>query len=224
MKRNKGKILLLVLALVLLNGCGTKEEGKSRESVRTEAAGQLTETERPVESPPSAVAEHPMETKIPEETAAPVDTKSPVETENPEDTPVPKVGKDPVSAEGGELLDKVKEIDEYCKDIDKNKEDYSVKEQENGVIRYQNQDAAVLIHVPLGVDEIGYERNYYFMDGQLCYAYVFFEGEEHSMYFADDLMFRYVDQNGKIYDNSFTKEEFIEWESWTRQEAGELYQ
>ena len=74
--------------------------------------------------------------------------------------------------------------------------------------------------IELGSGQNGwnYSRDYRFHNGKLIFAFIFDGTEEHRLYFKDDHMIRYIDENGDTYDYPDTKQ-FSEWEQKALTEA-----
>ena len=69
-----------------------------------------------------------------------------------------------------------------------------------------------------GQDGWNYSRDYRFHDGELVFAFVFDGTEEHRLYFKDDHMIRYIDENNTTYDYPDTAQ-FSDWENKVLSEA-----
>lgn len=58
-----------------------------------------------------------------------------------------------------------------------------------------------IIKVYCGYDDTNYSRMYYYENDQIYFAFIYFKGEEeHRLYFKDNSLIRYKDENGIIYD------------------------
>lgn len=69
-----------------------------------------------------------------------------------------------------------------------------------------------------GQDGWNYSRDYRFHDGELVFAFVFDGTDEHRLYFKDDHMIRYIDENNTTYDYPDTAQ-FSDWENKVLSEA-----
>ena len=69
-----------------------------------------------------------------------------------------------------------------------------------------------------GQDGWHYSRDYRFHDGKLVFAFVYDGTEEHRLYFKDDHMIRYIDENHTTYDYPETAQ-FSYWENKALSEA-----
>lgn len=100
--------------------------------------------------------------------------------------------------------------------------EYAVERPETGVERYDSGDGSVKIVLAKGFGGFSYERDYYFHDGELYFAFVFNGGEEHRLYFAYGELIRYIDENKNTYDYGQT-EAFDDWKEWVVAEAEACY-
>ena len=62
-------------------------------------------------------------------------------------------------------------------------------------------------------DKNNYTRYYYFKDDKLYFVFAFDGTKENRLYFDNEVLFRWIDENGKIHDNDFANNEFISWEN-----------
>lgn len=66
---------------------------------------------------------------------------------------------------------------------------------------YYMADELVSIEVLSGYNSIGYSRIYYYdVNGKLYFAFVFDKRKENRLYFKDDILIRYIDENNDIYN------------------------
>jgi len=85
---------------------------------------------------------------------------------------------------------------------------------------YYVEDQIVSIEVTSGYNEIDYSRIYYFdKDSKLYFAFVFDKRKENRLYFKNDMLIRYIDENGEIYNlnentESCTWRELVLYESY----------
>lgn len=73
-----------------------------------------------------------------------------------------------------------------------------------------------------GFDGWNYTRRYYFRNGSLYFAFIFNGNEEHRLYFKEDQLIRYIDENKNTYDYGDT-DRFSEWSVPVLKEAYQLY-
>lgn len=105
-------------------------------------------------------------------------------------------------------------LSEYARgDDNSNGLDYYYSYGENGLAK---------IVVPKGYGGCDYERDYYYHDGELYFAFVFNGEEEHRLYFSYGLLIRYIDENKNTYDYGHT-EAFDDWAKWVAEEADKYY-
>ena len=70
-----------------------------------------------------------------------------------------------------------------------------------------------------GTDGWHYSRDYRYHQDRLVFAFIFDGTEEHRLYFLDDHMIRYIDENHVIYDFPDTKS----YQSWAEKAIKEAY-
>ena len=77
------------------------------------------------------------------------------------------------------------------------------EEVAEGVTLYYDDKAVSWIQCSPGVSGDIYERRYFFDlgDGKLVFAFIFLNDEEYRMYFHDNSLIRYIDNNGASVDN-----------------------
>lgn len=69
-----------------------------------------------------------------------------------------------------------------------------------GVTYYYKNGSVTKAICPSGYDNWDYTRWYFYSDGKLYFAFVFDGSEEHRLYFVNDTLIRYIDDNGNIMD------------------------
>ncbi len=80
----------------------------------------------------------------------------------------------------------------------------------------------VSIEVANGYNDIGYSRTYYFdEEGKLYFSFVFDKKRENRLYFKNDILIRYIDENGEIY-NLYENLETCTWYELVLYESYEL--
>ena len=79
-------------------------------------------------------------------------------------------------------------------------QDPGVRTEQNGVIYYRKDGAVKMAVCESGHNGWDYTREYYYDDGQLYYAVVYDDAEEHYLYYADGKLIRYIDSEGTIMD------------------------
>ena len=103
------------------------------------------------------------------------------------------------SISGGELESEIEKIREYY---------YSPTSDDEKIV------------LDNGTDGWGYSRDYRFHNGKLIFAFIFDGTEEHRLYFKDDHMIRYIDENGVTYDFPDT----AAYQSWADRALKEAYE
>ena len=73
-----------------------------------------------------------------------------------------------------------------------------------------------------GTDGWNYSRDYRYHNGKLVFAFIFDGTEEHRLYFKDDHMIRYIDENHVTYDYPDLSD-FSEWEEKALAEAYKVF-
>ena len=87
---------------------------------------------------------------------------------------------------------------------------------------YYIEDNLASIEIINGYNDINYSRIYYFdKDGKLYFAFVFDKKKENRLYFKDDILIRYIDENGEIY-NLYENLESCIWSDLVLSESYEL--
>lgn len=72
----------------------------------------------------------------------------------------------------------------------------------NGITYYSKNGATTKIVCPNGTAGWGYSREYFFKNGNLYFAFIFDGTIEHRLYFADDTLIRYIDDDSVTHDYS----------------------
>ena len=114
----------------------------------------------------------------------------------------------------------VEQIREWFYDTQNNMKNYEQQTSDNAGFYYWD-GVLIKITVKEGTDGWNYAREYYFHDNSLCFAFIFSGSEEHRLYFKEDQLIRYIDEDKIIYDYGDT-EQFAEWKEPTIQEAYRL--
>lgn len=98
-------------------------------------------------------------------------------------------------------------------------EDPGTSNENSEVLRYVKDGATTKISVPASYNDNMYERWYFFNNNKLYFAFVFKGQEEHRLYFKNDKLIRYIDENNvtQHYGDITCK-----MENWARNEAYEL--
>lgn len=107
----------------------------------------------------------------------------------------------------GNIIEKI-DVEEEIKEIKKQyyivqnqKDTFTQHPVSNKIKVYYVTDEVVSIEVLSGYNDIGYSRIYYYDEnGKLYFAFVFDKKKENRLYFKDNILIRYIDENGDIYD------------------------
>lgn len=113
--------------------------------------------------------------------------------------------------------DEVKQIREWFYGTQDSLDSYEQSTSDN-VTFYLEDGIPVKIVVKKGTDAWDYAREYYYHDGEFYFAFIYNGGDEHRLYFKEDQMIRYIDQDKNTYDYGQT-DQFSEWETPALQEA-----
>lgn len=116
--------------------------------------------------------------------------------------------------------DEVKQIREWFYGTQDSLGSYEQSTSDN-VTFYLEDGIPVKIVVKKGTDGWDYAREYYYHDGEFYFAFIYAGSDEHRLYFKDDQMIRYIDQDKNTYDYGET-DRFPEWETPAIQEAYRL--
>lgn len=79
-------------------------------------------------------------------------------------------------------------------------EDPGTHTENSEVLRYTKDGATTKFSAPASYNGWIYERWYFYNDDKLYFAFVFKGTEEYRLYFKDDVLIRYIDNNGITYD------------------------
>ena len=95
----------------------------------------------------------------------------------------------------------VGQIREWFTETQSNLSEYDVYVDADGVVHYSNaENGLAKVVVPKGHGGLDYERDYYYYDGELYFAFLFAGGEEHRLYFRYGTLIRYIDPNKNTHD------------------------
>ena len=96
-------------------------------------------------------------------------------------------------------------------------------EDDGDVLRYYDNGYLIKMVVDKGYHNWDYTREYYFHDGELYFAFMFDGSEEHRLYFKNNQLIRYIDENKNTYNYGDT-EQFSDWSVPVIAEAYDLSQ
>lgn len=83
---------------------------------------------------------------------------------------------------------------------------------------FRYYDSQGLVHVDIraggfdGFVDNSYNREYYYKNGRLKFAFIYKNGLENRFYFENGKMFRWKDENGVIHDQATNNNEYLKWE------------
>ncbi len=90
---------------------------------------------------------------------------------------------------------------------------------------FKYYNAGTLVHIDIRAGKFNggvsnnYNREYYFKDGELKFAFIYNESAQNRFYFENGKMFRWKDENGATHDQKSEIPEYKEWESNILKEA-----
>lgn len=97
--------------------------------------------------------------------------------------------------------DEVKRIRNDYNNVQKQKSNPQQHPVDKNIKIYYVEDNVVSIEITSGYNDIDYSRIYYFdKDGKLYFAFVFDRKRENRLYFKNNILIRYIDENGEIYN------------------------
>lgn len=134
----------------------------------------------------AAVTEAPKTTQTPKATQPPKVTQPPKETQPPQS-----------SAKGYDVEAEVKQIRAWYYAT---QEDPGSFTHNSEVLRYKKNNVTTKFSVPASYNNWNYDRWYFYNDDKLYFAFVFKGKEEYRLYFKDDTLIRYIDNNGVTYN------------------------
>lgn len=120
------------------------------------------------------------------------------------------------------VADEVNQIRAWYNEIQNNLDSYMIATAPNNMINYYRGTELLRMDAAKGYDNWDYTRQYYFRNGNLYFAFVFNGSEEHRLYFKEDQLIRYIDENKNTYDYGDT-DQFSEWSVPVLNEAYNLY-
>lgn len=86
------------------------------------------------------------------------------------------------------------------------------KDSVSGKVKYYD-DSSKLVRMDIPSNSItSYTKYYYFENGELYFAFVFDGTKENRLYFKNNRLFRWIDEDGEIHDKERSNNTFIEWE------------
>ncbi len=81
-------------------------------------------------------------------------------------------------------------------------ESYYKRDITGNITSFYNENGIVRMDVPQGTDDFNLTRKYYFdSNGDLIFAFVYNGSQEHRLYFKEDKLVRYIDEDGNTFNN-----------------------
>lgn len=118
--------------------------------------------------------------------------------------------------------DEVKKIRNDYNNIQRQKGNPSQHPVDKNIKVYYMEGKVVSIEVASGYNDIGYSRIYYFDDNnKLYFTFIFDKKKENRLYFKNDILIRYIDENGEIF-NLYENLESCIWRELALCESYEL--
>lgn len=117
-----------------------------------------------------------------------------------------------------ETLESIEEVEQEFENLDVEAEVEQIRSW-----YYSPTESEEKFVLSKGTDGWNYSREYYFHEGKLYFVFIYNGLEEHRLYFKDDIMIRYIDENKSVYDYGNTNE-FFDWESRALSESKQFYE
>lgn len=118
--------------------------------------------------------------------------------------------------------DEVKEIKRKYYDFQQQKDDLQQHPIDKNIKIFYASDKVDSIEVASGYNDIGYSRIYYFDENsKLYFTFIFDKKKENRLYFKNNILIRYIDENGKIF-NLYENLETCIWSELALYEGYEL--
>ena len=77
---------------------------------------------------------------------------------------------------------------------------------------YRDDKTNEIRKISVKVDSsFNYMRDYYYKNGELYFAFVHISDFENRLYFYDDVLFRWIDENKVYHDGEFNNSKYMEW-------------
>ncbi len=121
-------------------------------------------------------------------------------------------GKAEYTDENFDIEEEVLKIRELYNATQSNLSNLTKKDSVSGKVKYYD-DSSKLVRMDIPSNSItSYTKYYYFENGELYFAFVFDGTKENRLYFKDNRLFRWIDEDGEIHDKERSNNAFIEWE------------
>lgn len=119
--------------------------------------------------------------------------------------------------------DTVLEIRALYNEARANREVYIQKEISTGVIAFYKGEKLSFIEVNGEKIEEKYTRWYFYNNDELYFAFVFYRLQENRLYFCNNILFRYIDEEKNVHDNGYGISE-CPWEDIVREESQKYFE
>lgn len=121
-------------------------------------------------------------------------------------------GKAEYTDDNFDIEEEVLKIRELYNATQSNLSNLTKKDSVSGKVKYYD-DSSKLVRMDIPSNSItSYTKYYYFENGELYFAFVFDGTKENRLYFKDNRLFRWIDEDGEIHDKERSNNAFIEWE------------
>lgn len=140
-----------------------------------------------------------------------------VDTETPSidvsaDNKTENSGKAEYTDDNFDIEEEVLKIRELYNATQSNLSNLTKKDSVSGKVKYYD-DSSKLVRMDIPSNSItSYTKYYYFENGELYFAFVFDGTKENRLYFKNNRLFRWIDEDGEIHDKERSNNTFIEWE------------
>ena len=121
-------------------------------------------------------------------------------------------GKAEYTDDNFDIEKEVLKIRELYNATQSNSSNLTKKDSVSGKVKYYD-DSSKLVRMDIPSNSItSYTKYYYFENGELYFAFVFDGTKENRLYFKNNRLFRWIDEDGEIHDKERSNNTFIEWE------------
>ena len=113
-------------------------------------------------------------------------------------------------------------IDQLRRNTDQNLQSLE-RQDETDAVYYSLDGEIMRIDIASGTNGFQYNRSYYFNSGILYFALIYQNGVQSSAYYFDDVMYRYITEDGQIMFNAFNDKQYMAVAKLTINEAYSFY-
>lgn len=123
--------------------------------------------------------------------------------------------KEPTVPEGFDVEKGALHIQEVCVYVTENQSSMTATQLSNGAVWYEDEESgyAKMEVSAGGGDMTNYSRFYFYEDGKLIFAFYFRGPLEQQFYFTNEVMFRWIDENGTTRDLAYDHSSWRTWET-----------